>query len=200
MAWSVTTAPVPEPVTLADAKLHLRIDSTDDDTLITALIKAARENVEASCERALMPQSWTERLDSFPQRGYCGPVVRPFDDRIYLRGGVVSAVTSVKYIDVDGVEQTLDPLAYVANLTAEPATIAPVYGTSWPATRDEHGSVSVLYAVGYTDADAVPASLKAAILLIVGDLYANRTKQQDVELFDNRAVSRLLFPYKRVLP
>ena len=54
--------------------------------------------------------------------------------------------------------------------------------------------------MGYADADSVPAALKAAILLIVGDLYANREAMVDAKLVENRAVSRLLFPYKRIVP
>lgn len=188
MSWSVTTPPVGEPVTLAEAKLHLRADSdTAEDTLITALIQSAREHVEAVTERALMPQTWTERQDSFPAV-------------LALRGGAVSAVASVKYVDADGVQQTLDPAAYLTDLTTEPATVRPAYGTQWPLTRQQPGAVVVQYSVGYADADSVPAALKAAILLIVGDLYANREASIDAKMVENRAVTRLLFPYKRVLP
>jgi uncharacterized phiE125 gp8 family phage protein len=187
MSWSVTTPPADEPVTLDEAKLHLRVDSDADDTLITALIQAAREHVEAVTERALMAQTWTERQDGFPAV-------------LALRGGVVSAVASVKYVDADGVQQTLDPSAYLTDLTTEPATVRPVYGTEWPTTREQPGAVAVQYSVGYADAASVPAALKAAILLLVGDLYANREAKIDAKLVENRAVSRLLFPYKRVLP
>lgn len=89
MTWSVTTPPADEPVTLDEAKLHLRVDDAASDTLVEALIQAAREHVEAVCERALMPQVWTERQDSFPAV-------------LALRGGMVSAVSSVKYVDADG--------------------------------------------------------------------------------------------------
>lgn len=188
MSWSVTTPPSDEPVTLTEAKLHLRADSdTADDTLITALIQAAREHVEAVCERALMPQTWTERRFGFP-------------DVLTLRGGAVSAVVSVKYVDADGAQQTLDPTTYLADLTTEPATVSPVYGTQWPVARQQVGAVSVEYTVGYADAASVPAALKAAILLIVGDLYANREAKVDAKMIENRAVSRLLFPYKRIAP
>lgn len=187
MSWSVTTPAADEPVTLDEAKLHLRADDTADDTLITALIQAAREHVESVCERALMPQTWTERQDSFPSV-------------LALRGGLVSAVTSVKYVDADGVQQTMDPSAYLADLATQPATVRPVYGTEWPTTRQQPGAVAVQYSVGYADAASVPAALKAAILLLVGDLYANREAIIDAKLVENRAVSRLLLPYKRIVP
>jgi uncharacterized phiE125 gp8 family phage protein len=187
MSWSVTTPPDAEPVTLEEAKAHLRIDDTASDTLVTTLIQAAREHVEMVCERALMPQVWTERQDSFPAV-------------LALRGGMVSAVSSVKYVDADGAQQALDAAAYLADLTKEPATVQPVYGTEWPVTRQQPGAVAVEYAVGYADAASVPAALKAAILLIVGDLYANREASVDAKLVENKAVSRLLFPYKRIVP
>lgn len=187
MSWSVTTPPTVEPVTLDEAKLDQRIDDGADDTLVTTLIQAAREHVEAVCERALMPQAWTERQDSFPSV-------------IALRGGVVSAVASVKYVDADGAVQTLDPSAYLADLTTEPATVRPIYGAQWPTIREQPGAVAVEYSVGYADAASVPAALKAAIRLIAGDLYANREASIDAKLVANPTLARLLRPYKRIVP
>lgn len=188
MSWSVTTPPASEPLALADVKLHLRVDVTDDDALITTLIQAAREHVEDVCERALMPQTWTERQSTFP-------------DVLKLRGGVVTAINSIKYVDEDGTTQTLDPSAYLADLTTEPAAVAPIYGTSWPLTRQQTGAVAVEYAVGYADADSIPAAIKAAMLLTIGNLYANREGAVIGQaITDNPAVRRLLFPYMRVMP
>lgn len=204
MTWSVTTPPSGEPITLAEAKAHLRVDADDDaeDALITSLITAARQHVEDVCERAILLQSWTLRLDAFPR--VCHPYTLPAfrgDDRIFLPGGLVSEVTSVKYKDVDGIEQTLDAGAYVANLPADPARIFPAYGAAWPTARQQREAVSVLYQVGYADAGDVPAALKAAMLLIVGDLYANREASVAGQpMTDNRALARLLLPYKRIEP
>jgi uncharacterized phiE125 gp8 family phage protein len=187
MSWSVTTPPTEEPVSLEEARQHLRADAGSEDALIEALIQAAREHVEAVCERALMPQTWTERQAAFPLV-------------LELRGGCVRSVTAVRYVDGNGEEQTLPTCAYITDPTTEPATVRPAYGTSWPTARTQHGAVSVEYAVGYTDAASVPAALRAAVLLIVGDLYANREATIDQKYVENRAVSRLMWPFKRVLP
>lgn len=187
MTWSVTTAPTGEPITLDAAKAHLYVIGTADNDLITALITAARQHVEAVCERAILSQGWLERQSSFPAV-------------IELRGGLVTAVASVKYVDTDGALQTLAPSAYVVDLTTQPATISPAYDTPWPEVREGLGAVQVAYTVGYP-ADAVPAALTAAMLLIVGDLYANREASIVGTIrTDNPTVNRLLFPYKRIRP
>lgn len=189
MTWSVTTAPASEPLDLAAAKLHLKIETaeTAEDALVTALIKAAREHVEAICERALITQVWTERQACFPEV-------------IELRGGKVTAVASVKYVDADGNLQTLDPAAYELDLTTEPATVREAYDTTWPETRPSPAAVRVEYTVGYGNAAAVPAALIAALKLILTNLYANRSGTIDAKLQKNPAVAALLLPYKRIRP
>jgi uncharacterized phiE125 gp8 family phage protein len=203
MAWSVTTPPADEPVALDEAKLHLRVDVTDDDTLIGSLIQAARQHVEAVCERALMPQVWTERRSAFPALPcHLRPLRAPTLDQltILLAGGVVRAIDSVKYVDTTGTLQTVDPATYVADLTAEPAQLAPLTPTQWPVAREQPGAVQIQYQVGYADAASVPAALRAAVLLLVGDMYANREAFAAQPMIENPALNRLLDPYKRVQP
>lgn len=203
MTWSVTTPPVDEPVTLDEAKLHLRVDAADEDTLITALIQASRQHVENVCERALMPQVWTESLPGFPASMYAVPFLHMTtlsQQAIALRGGLVRAVDSVKYIDIDGAEQTLDPATYITDLTTQPATITPVAPLQWPVTRAQPGAVKVQYQVGYADAAAVPATLKVCILLLVGENYTNRSISVDGRLAQNIAIDQLMTPYKRIMP
>ncbi len=182
MTWSVKTPPADEPVSLEEAKLYLRADGTEEDLLIGSLITAARQSVENSCERALMPQVWTERQETFPVA-------------LELRGGLIDAVTSVKYTDADGVVQTLDPSAYRVSLNTSNPTLVP--STKWPTGTD----VEVEYGVGYPDAATVPAAIRAAMLIMVADMYANReVSLVGLKISENRAVFRLLFPYKRVRP
>jgi len=77
MSLTLNTPPAAEPVTLADAKAHLKVDSTDDDALIASLITAARARAEWHTGRALVTQSWTLWLDAWPQRGIIEIDVRP---------------------------------------------------------------------------------------------------------------------------
>lgn len=199
MSWSVTTPPTDEPITLDEAKLHLRVSDTTDDTLITTLIQAAREHVEDVCERALMPQTWTERRLYFPPTPTLMPQawterLSPYVGAIKLRGGRVTAITSITYTDSAGTVQTLDPATYVTDFTTEPATILPV--DEWPDCATD---VVVPYQVGYADAASVPAAIKAAMMLIIGNLYANREGAGQA-ISENPTVARLLLPYKRVMP
>ncbi len=98
----LVTAPTAEPVSLAEAKLHLRVDDNADDVLIGALITAARQHAEHDTRRALVTQTWKLVLDAFPE------------SVITLDRAPVSAVVSVVYTDPDGVSQTLAPGGYRA--------------------------------------------------------------------------------------
>ena len=91
----VTTEPSVEPATSTEAKLHLKVDHTDDDTLITIIIQAAREIIEQYTHRSLITQSRTIKLDYFPDR------------EILIPHGPLISITSIKYYDEDEAQQTL---------------------------------------------------------------------------------------------
>lgn len=158
-----TQAPSTEPVTLAEAKLHLRVDHADEDALIAALISAAREQAEHRCGRSCIDQQWTLKLDAFPS------AIRLYYPR-------VTSVTSISYIDPQGVTQTLAPQDYVLDNASEyVAWVVPAAGAAWPDTApDRVNAVTVVYRAGESSAAAVPASVKAWILLTVGVLYEQR--------------------------
>jgi uncharacterized phiE125 gp8 family phage protein len=191
------TPPAVQPVTLAEARLRLRVDTwgspplhVDDDD-ITAMILAATQYLDGPSGilgRALIDQTWDLKLDGFPywggavfdehrvQYGYCEAAIDvPLPPLI--------AVTSITYVDVDEATQTLASSAYqVLGLggTAR-AQIVPVYGTTWPVAHPMRESVTVRFRCGYegsgspVDAAAnVPAPIKTAILLLAGHFYQNR--------------------------
>lgn len=162
MSFKVVTPVATEPVTLAEAKLHLRVDAADEDTLITGLITAAREFAEHYTGRALAPQTLEMALDKFPADG------------IDLDMPPVATITSVKYTDTAGVEQTVLATDYALSLYGDSRRLTLAYGKSWPSTRDIANAVRIVYVTGYTTA---PKAVKAAILLLIGHLYENR---QDV--------------------
>jgi uncharacterized phiE125 gp8 family phage protein len=163
MALKLTTAPTSPAVLLADAKLHLRKDGTDEDALITSFIQVATEAAEHNTGRALMPQQWTLSLDAFPQV-------------IALRRVPVTQIVSIKYDDTNGVEQTLSPTLYELHNSDEfsAATIVPAYDQSWPGTLCKPDAVRVVFAAGYADATKIPESIKAWMKLLIGSLYENR--------------------------
>lgn len=170
MAIRLITPPAAEPVTLAEAKAHLRVDGTDDDALIASLIEASRIYCEQFTARAFITQTWEYVVDAFPTR------------EIMLPLPPLQSVTSVKYDDGSGVETTLGTDQYEVDNVSQPGWVVPVT-TGWPTSVwDGVNSVRIRFVAGYdpgTDSPVdlaanVPQSLKAAILLHVGQLYQQR--------------------------
>lgn len=158
------TGPTVEPVTLSEALDHLRISGSDSDAVVEAAIVAAREQVETEAGCALVTQEWIGYLDRFP----CGAVELPLPP--------VQSVEAVNYYDAAGVEQVLSPTLYVTDLVSWPARILPAYGTVWPVTEvGRPNAVSIEFTTGFgDDASDVPRKLRAAVLLLVGELYESR--------------------------
>lgn len=161
MSLIIITPPATEPVSLAEARLHLKVDSTDDDTLITALIVAAREQAEHRTGRAMITQTLEKVLDAFP-----ADIELPMPPAI--------SITSVKYLDTSGVEQTLASDQYSLDSDSEPGWLTPAYGVTWPATYSAPNAVRVRYTAGYGAASDVPQSIKSWMLLAIGTLYDHR--------------------------
>jgi uncharacterized phiE125 gp8 family phage protein len=165
MALTVVTPPEIEPVSLADAKSHLRVDSTTEAADISALVAVARDYCERIQNRAYITQTLRLTLDRFPLYG----------GAIHLPRAPLQSVTELTYIDTTGVTRTLDDSLYRVDSESEPARITPAYGTSWPLTLDVTNALSVGYVAGSGNAERdVPAYARHAILLLVGHWYANR--------------------------
>lgn len=171
MALKLITAAADLAVTLVEAKAHLRVDTSDDDTLIAAMITAATEAAEQAMSgkvggRAIMPQTWELTLDAFPEA-------------LELTRVPVASITSVIYADLDGVDQTLSALLYSLDNYDDfgPTYVVPAYDTEWPDTRDQINAVKVRYVAGYANAAAVPESIKSWIKLQVGAMYENREQE-----------------------
>jgi|SRR5579884_1210399 len=165
------TPPAGLPLALADAKSHLRVDSTDDDTYIGALIAVATEMVEAATQRRLMPQTLEWVLQSWRAQ-------------LVLPVAPVQSVVSVTYVDTTNTPQTLDPSAYTV-LTKANKVIVPAYGRIWPLlywVAAEPVVVRFVAGYGATDggseandaAAAVPPGLIHLIKLMVSFMYENR--------------------------
>ena len=162
--YKLISAPVDEPLTTEEVKKHLRVTHNDQDNLIIRLSKAARKAVETYCRRQIMPATWELYLDDFP---------RNKERTIFLERSPVTSIISVKYVDTDKVEQTLDSGSYVIDYVNEPARITEVKGSSWPSVNEQTNAVIIRFTAGYNDADSVPEDIKQAILMICGHLYSN---------------------------
>lgn len=174
MALKLITPASTYPVTLATAKLHCKVDIADDDALINTLITSATEMAEQELGRALMTQTWELTLDSFPEA-------------FELTRVPVQSITSVKYYDTAGVQQTLGAGAYTLDNADDTgmAFVVPAYSTAWPESRDQINAVAVRFVAGYANAAAVPEPIKQWILLMVSTMYDNR----ETEAYSSRAVS-----------
>lgn len=153
---TVVVAPSTEPVTLSEAKAFARVDTTAEDTLITDLIAAAREIVEEYTDRQLMQATYDLAYDRWPSSGVLEIPYAP-----------TSSITSVKYIDSAGVQQTLAGSVYSVDADIDPARIYLAYNQTWPTIRHQRHAITVRAVVGYADADSVPEAIKTAIKMTV---------------------------------
>lgn len=163
----VVTPPASEPLTLAEVKEFLRVDHSDDDATLAIFIAAARQLCESYTRLALLPTTFEEYFDDFPQ--YTGT----YKDEIRLSRSPVSAVTYVKYIDGNETTITASASDYKTDLISQPARISPDNG--WFGTHETINAVFIRYVAGYANAASVPAPLKHGMLLVIGDMYENRT-------------------------
>jgi uncharacterized phiE125 gp8 family phage protein len=186
MALKLITAATTYPVSLAEAKLHAKVDAADDDALITAFITAATEVAEQKIGRAIMPQTWELTLDAFP-------------DAFELTRTPVTAVTNLTYYDTSGVQQTLLSSLYTLNNADADgsAYVVPVYNGTWPDTRTQVNAVTLRYTAGYANAAAVPEPIKTWIKIAISTMYQYRESEvvERATLTNMGFVDRLLDRY-----
>jgi uncharacterized phiE125 gp8 family phage protein len=168
---TLVTAPASEPVSLAVAKAHLRIDHDDEDALIASWIRAARQATESYTGRRWIEQDVRLTLAGFPR---CG------SGQIRLPVQPVSEITGFTYLDADGAEQTLaDGTGYQTWLDHNPPLVAPPVNGYWPQTQTGAiQAVTIAFTAG-GDAGDVPEQVVAAILLTIGDWDKNRAGEGD---------------------
>lgn len=159
-----TTEPAAEPVSVAEAKAHLRVTSQDDDVLIAELIRAARQWFEEQTYRALVSQTWDLTLDRFPAGR----------DPIRVPRAPLIGVTSLVYTDAAGTSQTWAASEYLVSATRSPGVIRPASGRTWPGVDDRPDAVRVRFVAGYGTPADVPSPIKSAIKLMVGQAYEFR--------------------------
>ena len=164
---SVATAPVAEPVTLAEAKAHCRVDTSTDDTYIGTLITAAREWVEEYLDRAVVHQRLTMRLDAFP---YEIELPRP----PMATAGTTTAVV-LTYTLGDESTTTLAEANYRVDRSSTPGVVRQLRAGTWPANLDDYNAVTVTWWAGYgASGSSVPAAIRHAILMLVSHWYEAR--------------------------
>lgn len=165
------TGPAVEPVTLSEAKAHLRVDTSDDDVYIGTLITAAREWVEQYLDRTLISTQWAMRFDKFPDSGI-EPVELPRPPMV--TSGTATAVT-VTFTTEAGPTSTYSTAEYRVDRQATPGAVLPMYGSTWTPHRQDDNAISVTWWAGYGATGAsVPAAIRHAMLMLVAHWYETR--------------------------
>ena len=198
-----SSGPNSDPVTLAEAKAHLRIDTDTEDDLITSLITSATRWAEDYCDRTFCLTQWTMRLDSF-----YGPVGSPVQFGLKADGnniegrqgtvpnldielprppivnvGTATAVTITYTPSAGAATATLDSAEYRVDRHSTPGVARPLYGRTWPSHLVDQNSTTVTWWAGYSsDGSSVPAPVKSAILMIVAHLWRNREMTAEAAL------------------
>lgn len=163
-----TTQPTVEPVTLAEAKAHLRVDISTDDALISSIIRSAREWCEEYLDRSLVYTQWTMRMDAFPWE-----FVLP---RPPVAAAGTYTATTVTYTLETLSTATLSTSEYRVDRQSTPGVIRTTYAGTWPGHLYDENSVSVSWWAGYgADGTSVPAAIRSAMLMLVSHLYEHRT-------------------------
>jgi len=173
------TPPAVEPVTVAEAKAHLRVDVSDDDTYIGTLITAAREWCEQYLDRTLVNTQWVMRFDSFPPDGTQDiELPRP----PMSLAGTTTAV-SLTFTSETGGTQAYSTASFRVDRNSTPGAVKTLYGQTWPPHLMDDNAVSVTWWAGYGSAgSSVPAAIRHAILMLVGILYEKRAAAESGSL------------------
>lgn len=201
MPLRLYTAPASEPVTLDEAKDHLRYEEEIDQPLIAAQIIAARQWAEQYCWRGIVSQTWELTLPGFrgedrfdlPARGPVSvfPVSNDWNQGAWTNGGlgayrflpylelprgnldVTAPISLFTYVDPNGATQTVSTSVYDVDVASVPGRLRLKFGQVWPDTREQWNAVVIRFQVGWAVAD-IPQALKQAILLQVSAMYEER--------------------------
>lgn len=165
------TQPAVEPVTLSEAKAHLRVDTTTDDAYIGSLITAAREWCEQYLDRTLVHTQWVMRFDRFPPDGTQDiELPRP----PMALAGTATAV-ALTFTFENGTTSTYSTASYRVDRNGVPGTVKTLYGQTWPPHLQDDNAISVTWWGGYgSSGTSVPAAIRHAMLMLVGMWYERR--------------------------
>jgi len=183
----VVTEPVEEQISLIQAREHLRLDTygsppahPDDNMIEQVFIPAAREYCEVITARSMVSQEYEMGLGSFPHAG----TVAFWRDGIAFPLGPVAMVSSITYIDSDGMAQVLPDTEYNVDYYTNAGYIYPAPGTYWPITQEVPNAVLIRFMAGYSAPSAspqdrqLPRRYRSAMLLMLAHLYENRSQTE----------------------
>lgn len=175
--------PAGEPIALDAMKAFLRVETSDEDDIVAALIASARLHVENWTRRALMTQTWRVVLHLWPEEGRVPVVPAP-----------LQSLTAARVYNADGTTRSIDAQVFVLDLASSSLVFTP--GTLPEPGRPVAG-IELDVVVGYGDASAVPEPFKQAIRLLVAHWYENRALVADgSNAALPQSAAALLAPYR----
>lgn len=190
MSLTLLTPPAAEPVSLADAKLRLRISDDAHDAAVSLWIKAARERVERDTGRALLSQTWVERRDGWTGDGR----LTAFRTRFRLLRPPLIAVEAIAIYDAEDAPSDWGPAAFFVDTASDPGRIALRQGEDWPQPGRATGGIEIRFRCGYGDSpEDVPAPLREAVLQLVAAMADG-----GLEAGMPAAAASLIAPYRSV--
>ena len=182
MSLTLLSPPAAEPVTLAELKAQLRVTSDDEDALLTGMLVAAVRAIEARASIALMEQQWRLTLDGAP------------DETLFLPINPVFSLDAVAVIDAEG-EVDMVAASLYDFASGAPARIRPA--GPWPLPGPRIDGVRIDFTAGYESAEAVPAPLKQAALMLAAYFFETREAAGEAKLYSvPQAVDALIAPYR----
>lgn len=199
----IKTAPATEPISLAEAKLFLRIDDSSEDALIETFIAAAREMAENFTLRAFITQTWIMNLDEIPSgmssdfwdgtiTGHAATAIRNGNSAITIPRPPLRAINSLKTYNDANVSTVFPAAEYDVDQNSEPGRMILRSGSSWPTDLRPGNGVEIEFEAGYGDATKVPKAIKMAIYMILAKVYECRGSGADMP----EIAKKMLQPYR----
>jgi uncharacterized phiE125 gp8 family phage protein len=188
MTLVLTTPPAVEPISLAEAKAHLRLESGSADTLVASLIVTSRLHIETVLGLALVTQGWTWLIDAWPDLAVLRLPMRP-----------VQSISAVRVYAEDGSVVSLPADSYLLDGNGAPARFVRRRGRVWPMPGRNANGIEIAFVAGFgAQAADVPEDIRHALLLLVAHWYANREPMElgSPAVAIPEDISRLLKPYR----
>lgn len=182
MSHNQISDPASFPITLQQVKEWTRVDANTSDAELSGLIQAATLSAESIMNRPIINRSYTQTMDFLPSV-------------IVLQEVKVQSVTTITYLDTDGVQQTLAADQYRIDFGSiyKRSSIEPAHSITWPNVRNVSGSVIITYVAGFgEDANDAPADIQQAIAYLVGHYYDTRDIVGENKMIPETAIDILL--------
>ena len=168
------TGPTVTPISLAEAKGQMKVESSDDDAIIQRLIASAVAFVDAqgALGKAMITQTWGQWLSPNP-------------GTVYLLLGPVQSVSAIKYYDVDGALQTATLADFNVFGTPNRISVSPKSGKAWPVTQTRDDAIKIEYIIGYgASSTSVPETVRHALMMLVAHWYDMRETSTEKQMYD----------------